>query len=267
MDDTNESISNDKGLNMKIIQFILKKSEELEKEHLLVSFLCTLYIVEQLSEYMKKSKVDTETKQILIKCLDKAEKTRPLFDKLDYNKLAVFCEGLFAAADKNDRTNKIDKRTLRMFFSCKIFYEILNHFRTLNEEEKKKLIYAKYKTVYIQKCFENNIEPKPGSPVRETKEESSSDSEKIDKSNVNEIEMPRIYDNIWNDDYNTYKIEQNNFTKDQYEITPSSNKISDKQIDFTLSLKHAQYAVNALMFEDLKTATHELKTALSYLGE
>lgn len=43
------------------------------------------------------------------------------------------------------------------------------------------------------------------------------------------------------------------------------NNKNGKYVDISQSLKHSQYATNALMFEDVVTAKKELKIALSYL--
>ncbi|EUD65322.1 hypothetical protein C922_04265 [Plasmodium inui San Antonio 1] len=156
-----------KKISMKSIQFIWKKAQELERDHLLVSFLCTLYIVEELNDYVKNNSTDIEAKNIFLQCLDKAEHTRSSFDAVDYTKLADFCKKLFLAADRHDRQAEITKKTLQMFFTSQIFYEILNHFRKLDDDEKKKYLYAKYKTVYLKKCFDKGIKPEPGSPRNE----------------------------------------------------------------------------------------------------
>ncbi|ETB60618.1 hypothetical protein, variant 2 [Plasmodium yoelii 17X] len=159
--------------NMKQIKFILKKSEELEKKHPLASFLCVLYISEKLNDYVKDNYSDIEAKDLLLNCVKKAEGIRPSFDFIDYSKLADLCKQLFLAADKNDRTDEITNKTIHMFFTAQIFYEILNHFQTLNSDEKKKYLYAKYKTIYIKKCFDNNIKPEPGSPKVELEQDPS----------------------------------------------------------------------------------------------
>ncbi|GAB64639.1 hypothetical protein PCYB_022090 [Plasmodium cynomolgi strain B] len=206
---------------MKSIQFIWKKAQELERDHLLVSFLCTLYIVEELNDYVKSNSTDIEAKNVFLQCLDKAEHIRLSLDVVDYTKLADFCKKLFLAADRHDRQAEITKKTLQMFFTSQIFYEILNHFQKLDDDEKKKYLYAKYKTVYLKKCFDNGIKPEPGSPRNEG------------------VETP----------------------------SPEAYKAQQNGVDFAASLKHAQYAVNALLFEDLDTAKRELRLALSHLEQ
>ncbi|CRG93283.1 vacuolar protein sorting-associated protein VTA1, putative [Plasmodium gallinaceum] len=250
-------VKENKKINKKLIQFILKKSEELEKDHLLISFFCILYIVEQLKDYVKNNYTDIEAKNILINCLNKGEKVRPSFDSLDYNELSEFCKRLFLAADKNDRYDEITKKTLQMFYTCQIFYEILNHFRKLNNEERKKYIYAKYKTIYIKKCFDNNIKPEPGTPKNE-KEDISELEEDISKDEITHIEtinteIPCEYIPLNKSDYDTNLQEKKLHNYDE-------NKKIVATVDFSSSLKHAQYAVN-----DLDTAKHQLKLSLSYL--
>ncbi|CRH03117.1 vacuolar protein sorting-associated protein VTA1, putative [Plasmodium relictum] len=255
-------VKENKKINKKSIYFIIKKSEELEKDHLLISFFCILYVIEQLNDYVKNDYTDIEAKNILINCLNKAEKIRPSFDSLDYNELSKFCERLFLGANKNDRYEEITKKTLQMFFTSQIFYEILNHFKKLNDEEKKKYLYAKYKTIYLKKCFDNNIKPEPGTPKNE-KEDISELCEDISKDERN-------YQETIN---NEISCEDNSISNNDYDIGFQEKKanISDENkkiyntIDFSSSLKHAQYAVNALMFEDLDTAKYQLKLSLSYL--
>ncbi|ETW51905.1 hypothetical protein PFMALIP_00018 [Plasmodium falciparum MaliPS096_E11] len=181
---------------------------------------------------------------------------RPSFGSLDYNVLSNFCEKLFLAADKNDRNEVITKKTLQMFFTSKIFYEILNHFKNLSTEENKKYVYAKYKTIYLKKCFDNNITPEPGSPKNE--DAVSEVDNKIDDKDKEEEEQ------ITNDKYEHYEENNNDYYKGREKIGTQSKGTEDS-VDFNLSLKHAQYAVNALIFEDRDTAKRELKLSLSYL--
>lgn len=79
-----------------------------------------------------------------------------------------------------------------MFFTSKIFYEILNHFKNLSTEENKKYVYAKYKTIYLKKCFDNNITPEPGSPKNEDAVSGFFKKKKINK-NVNINTYIQIY--------------------------------------------------------------------------
>ncbi|SOS76057.1 vacuolar protein sorting-associated protein VTA1, putative [Plasmodium sp. gorilla clade G1] len=250
------SLGESKKINMKTIEFVIKKSEELETNHSLVSFLCILYVVEKLNDYVKVNYADTDRKNVLIKCLNKAEEMRPSFGSLDYNVLSNFCEKLFLAADKNDRNEVITKKTLQMFFTSKIFYEILNHFKNLSTEENKKYVYAKYKTIYLKKCFDNNITPEPGSPKNE--DVVSEVDNKIDDEDKEEEEQ------ITNNKYEHYEENNNDYYKGREKIGTQSKGTEDS-VDFNLSLKHAQYAVNALIFEDRDTAKRELKLSLSYL--
>ncbi|CDO62129.1 vacuolar protein sorting-associated protein VTA1, putative [Plasmodium reichenowi] len=250
------SLGESKKINMKSIEFVIKKSEELETNHSLVSFLCILYVVEKLNDYVKVNYTDTDRKNVLIKCLNKAEEMRPSFGSLDYNVLSNFCEKLFLAADKNDRNEVITKKTLQMFFTSKIFYEILNHFKNLSTEENKKYVYAKYKTIYLKKCFDNNITPEPGSPQNE--DAVSEVDKRIDDEDKEEEEQ------ITNDKYEHYEENNNDYYKGREKLGTQSKGTEDS-VDFNLSLKHAQYAVNALIFEDRDTAKRELKLSLSYL--
>ncbi|CAX51183.1 hypothetical protein PFAG_00009 [Plasmodium falciparum Santa Lucia] len=250
------SLGESKKINMKTIEFVIKKSEELETNHSLVSFLCILFVVEKLNDYVKVNYADIDRKNVLIKCLNKAEEMRPSFGSLDYNVLSNFCEKLFLAADKNDRNEVITKKTLQMFFTSKIFYEILNHFKNLSTEENKKYVYAKYKTIYLKKCFDNNITPEPGSPKNE--DAVSEVDNKIDDEDKEEEEQ------ITNDKYEHYEENNNDYYKGREKIGTQSKGTEDS-VDFNLSLKHAQYAVNALIFEDRDTAKRELKLSLSYL--
>ncbi|SBT70274.1 vacuolar protein sorting-associated protein VTA1, putative [Plasmodium malariae] len=255
-----------KKVNIKSIHFILKKSEELEKDHLLVSFLCTLYIAEQLNNYLKNNYGDTEAKNIMIKCIDKAEQIRPLFDSVDYNKLADFCKKLFLAADKCDRNEEMTKRTMHMFFTSQIFYEILNHFRQLDDDEKEKYMYAKYKTIYLKKCFDKDIKPESGLPVEQKGETSlSAESDEEIRKEGKEMNEKSAHNETINEKIIIKNDNHNNYFEDIKELELDKRKKVEKNVDFALSLRHAQYAVNAIMFEDLTTAKRELQLALSYL--
>ncbi|SOV73563.1 vacuolar protein sorting-associated protein VTA1, putative [Plasmodium sp. gorilla clade G3] len=258
------SLGESKKINMKSIEFILKKSEELETNHSLVSFLCILYVVEKLNDYVKDNYTDIDRKNVLINCLNKAEEMRPSFGSLDYNVLSKFCEKLFLAADKNDKNEVITKKTLQMFFTSKIFYEILNHFKNLSTEENKKYVYAKYKTIYLKKCFDNNITPEPGSPQNE--DVVSEVDSRIDEENKEEKEQITNdkYENYEENKINSYYENDNDYYKGREKLSTQGKRTEDN-VDFNLSLKHAQYAVNALIFEDRDTAKNELKLSLSYL--
>ncbi|SBS80102.1 vacuolar protein sorting-associated protein VTA1, putative [Plasmodium ovale curtisi] len=261
-----------KKINMKAIHFILKKADELEKDHLLVSFLCILYLAEQLNEQVKNNCADVEAKNMLMRCLERAEKIRKSFDSPDYDKFAQFCKRLFLAADKNDRTGEITKRTLQMFFTSQIFYEILNHFKVLDSDEKKKYMYAKYKTIYIKKCFDNNVKPEPGTP-RDNNGEfslSGSDEETQLMGKQSSVQLPTRADK--NEGYaeKSHHDHCHSDTREhelgrQISHTRCKTSKSENTVDFTQSLKHAQYAVNALIFEDLDTAKSELRLAISHL--
>ncbi|SOV10082.1 vacuolar protein sorting-associated protein VTA1, putative [Plasmodium gaboni] len=258
------SLGESKKINMKSIEFVLKKSEELETNHSLVSFLCILYVVEKLNDYVKVNYTDIDKKNVLIKCLNKAEEMRPSFGSLDYNVLSNFCEKLFLAADKADRNEVITKKTLQMFFTSKMFYEILNHFNSLSTEENKKYVYAKYKTIYLKKCFDNNIIPEPGSPKNE--DAISEVDNKIGEENKEEKEQITNdkYENYEDNKINNYYENDNDYYKEREKLSTQNKRMEDT-VDFNLSLKHAQYAVNALIFEDRDTAKRELKLSLSYL--
>ncbi|VTZ66863.1 vacuolar protein sorting-associated protein VTA1, putative [Plasmodium chabaudi chabaudi] len=269
--------------NMKQIKFILKKSEELEKKHSLASFLCVLYVSEQLNDYVKNNYSDTEAKNLLLNCVEKAERIRPTFDSLDYSKLADLCRQLFLAADKNDRTEEITNKTIHMFFTAQIFYEILNHFQTLNDDEKKKYLYAKYKTIYIKKCFDNDIKPEPGSPKPELEKDQSEDlAEPYEEMPINQENKKKdiqkdksdeeqmwVKNDIWGEEENYLSFPKNEDSNLLFN-NMDNNKIGEnnknrKSVNISQSLKHSQYATNALMFEDVVTAKKELKLALSYL--
>lgn len=255
-----------KEVNMKIIKFVLQKSEELEKKQLLISFFCLLYVVEKLNLYVRKKNSDKEAKELFINCLTKAEKLRPEFSKLDEGQLAKFCKTLFAAADKNERTQKFTKKTLQLFFTSQIFYEILDHFKTLDEDERKKYVYAKYKTVYLKKCLDNNITPRPGTPVDDGKD--TNGYENVANDQISNFEETGGYEKEQNETRS--HIINNKLWPLKEETTLADNKGSfskreDVSIDFASSLKHAQYAVNALMFEDKETAIQQLNMSLSYL--
>ncbi|GAW79144.1 vacuolar protein sorting-associated protein VTA1 [Plasmodium gonderi] len=246
-----EAGEKNKKVSMKSIQFIWKKAQELERDHLLVSFLCTLYIVEQLNDYIKNNSADIEAKNILMQCLNKAEQVRPSFDSVDYTKLADFCKKLFLAADKHDRQEEITKKTLQMFFTSQIFYEILSHFRKLDPCEKKKYLYAKYKTVYLKNCFDNNVKPEPGTPRNETTGDVSSSEESPEEIAINGNEMFKdqtAYENQTEKCENFQGIPK--FEMDAYMEQQNG-------ADIATSLKHAQYAVNGEL--------RELNLALSCL--
>lgn len=243
-----------KKISMKSIQFIWKKAQELERDHLLVSFLCTLYIVEELNDYVKSNSTDIEAKDVFLQCLEKAEQMRLSLDAVDYTKLADFCKKLFLAADRHDRQAEITKKTLQMFFTSQIFYEILNHFQKLDDDEKKKYLYAKYKTVYLKKCFDNGIKPEPGSPRNEGGETPSPAASGDGGGPNKETTLEDYTENL-------------DSSRGMQKFELEAYKAQQNGVDFAASLKHAQYAVNALLFEDLDTAKRELRQALSHLEQ
>lgn len=220
--------------------------------------------MEELNEYVKGNSTDIEAKDIFLQCLDKAEHIRPSFDAVEYTKLADFCKKLFLAADRHDRQAEITKKTLQMFFTSQIFYEILNHFRKLDEDERKKYLYAKYKTVYLKKCFDNGIRPEPGSP-RNAGGEAPSPAAPGDGGapDWGEMHQGEPNEQTTQEDY-TEKCES---LMDMHKFELEAYKAQQNGVDFAASLKHAQYAVNALLFEDLDTAKRELRLALSHLEQ
>eukprot|EP00366_Plasmodium_knowlesi_P000281 XP_002257778.1 hypothetical protein, conserved in Plasmodium species [Plasmodium knowlesi strain H] len=220
-----------KKISMKSIQFIWKKAQELERDHLLVSFLCTLYIVEELNDYVKSNSTDIEAKDVFLQCLEKAEQMRLSLGAVDYTKLGDFCRKLFLAADRHDRQAEITKKTLQMFFTSQIFYEILNHFQKLDDDEKKKYLYAKYKTVYLKKCFDNGIKPEPGSPRNEGGETPSPEASGDGGAPNKETTLEDYTENL-------------DSSRGMQKFELEAYKAQQNGVDFAASLKHAQYAVN-----------------------
>ncbi|KOB87735.1 hypothetical protein PFDG_03634, partial [Plasmodium falciparum Dd2] len=108
----------------------------------------------------------------------------------------------------------------------------------LSTEENKKYVYAKYKTIYLKKCFDNNITPEPGSPKNE--DAVSEVDNKIDDEDKEEEEQ------ITNDKYEHYEENNNDYYKGREKIGTQSKGTEDS-VDFNLSLKHAQYAVNGII--------------------
>lgn len=248
-------------INLKVMKFIVGKSKELEKSYPSIAYYCLLYVVHKLHSYVKATPTDKDAMNMLKTSLKESEELGPTINRIDYNDLSKFCDNLIKAAEKKSDKLETLKSAVHLFYTSQIFYEILGHFQELNEEEKKKYKYAKYKTVYLKKCIDENRNPNEEStevvyPMNSAERESQVEQEEnnidpygiINSKSVEEKEVPQKDMNI-----DTYKEEDH------------IQSIQSTYFDISDSLKHAQHAVNALMFEDVETAKLCLKRSLAAL--
>jgi vacuolar protein sorting-associated protein VTA1 len=156
----------------KIAPFI-KRAEELEKDKSaavsrLVAFYCRQYAVQQGISLSSSG----ETKACLGEILNDLEKEKVAMDNFTRDEAAFLCrkfaEDIFNKADAEDRSGHGGKSTAKTFYAAASFLQILEQFYTAGgedehaEEDKKRIIYSKWKSTEILKAIKEGRTPTPG---------------------------------------------------------------------------------------------------------
>ena len=157
----------------KIAPFI-KRAEELDKdttspESRLVAYYCRQYAV-----HLGIPLVGTApaAKTCLGELLSDLEKEKPAMDNFTRDEAAFLCrkfaEGVFNKADAEDREGRATKVTAKTFYAAASFLQMLEQFADedaeseLIAEDKRRIVYSKWKSTEILKAIKEGREPTPG---------------------------------------------------------------------------------------------------------
>lgn len=154
----------------KITPFI-KRAEELDKdksapESRLVAYYCRQYAVHLGIPLAGNA----ATKACLGEILNDLEKEKATMDNFTRDEAAFLCrkfaETIFNKADAEDRAGNANKATAKTFYAAVSFFQILEQFTgkgdEVAEEDKQKIIYAKWKATEILKALKEGRTPTPG---------------------------------------------------------------------------------------------------------
>jgi vacuolar protein sorting-associated protein VTA1 len=163
----------------KITPFI-KRAEELDKdqtspESRLVAYYLRQYAVHQGIPLAGSS---PGAKTCLGHILGDLEKEKPVMDNFTRDEAAFLCRkfatAVFDKADNEDRAGQSTRDTAKTFYAAQSFLQMLEQFAPEGDEseqaaeDKKRILYSKWKATEILKAFKEGRTPTPGGYGEET---------------------------------------------------------------------------------------------------
>jgi vacuolar protein sorting-associated protein VTA1 len=163
----------------KITPFI-KRAEELDKdqtspESRLVAYYLRQYAVHQGIPLAGSS---PGAKTCLGHLLGDLEKEKPVMDNFTREEAAFLCRkfatSVFDKADNEDRAGQSTRDTAKTFYAAQSFLQMLEQFAPEGDEseqaaeDKKRILYSKWKATEILKAFKEGRTPTPGGYGEET---------------------------------------------------------------------------------------------------
>jgi vacuolar protein sorting-associated protein VTA1 len=157
----------------KITPFV-RRAEELDRdktspESRLVAYYCRQYAVHIGIPLTGSS---AAAKACLGHLLGSLEQEKPAMDTFTREESAFLCRKfanqVFDKTDAEDRQGYADKNTAKAFYAAATFLEILQQFADDNDtseetaEDKRRVIYSKWKATEILKAIKEGRQPKPG---------------------------------------------------------------------------------------------------------
>lgn len=157
----------------KIIPFV-RRAEELDKdktspESRLVAYYCRQYAV-HIGIPLSSSSPGAKT--CLGHLLGNLEQEKPSMDNFTRDEAAFLCRkfanAVFDKADIDDRNGNADKNTAKAFYAAASFLQILEQFSDDSDtseevaEDKRRILYAKWKATEILKAIKEGRDPTPG---------------------------------------------------------------------------------------------------------
>lgn len=151
----------------------IRRAEELDRdkanaESRLVAYYCRQYAVHSGIALAQSPASKTALGSIL-NDLEKEKVAMSAFTREESKFLCTqFAMKIFQKADAEDRAGQAGKNTAKSFYAAASFMEILQQFYTdgdeseEREEERKKVIYAKWKATEILKAVKEGRQPTPG---------------------------------------------------------------------------------------------------------
>lgn len=181
---------------LKKITPYVRRAEELDRdkgnpESRLVAYYCRQYAVHTGIPLA----LSAESKKSLGTILGDLEAEKAAMSNFTRDESKFLCrqfaDKIFDKADGEDRMGLASKATARTFYAASSFYEILQQFYQEDEvseereEEKKRTIYAKWKSTEILKAFKEGRQPTPGGygETEDQNEEESEEKETHEKLN------------------------------------------------------------------------------------
>jgi len=168
---------------LKKIAPYIKRAEELDKdkanpESRLVAYYCRQYAVHL---GIPLAGAAPGAKGCLAELLGALEQEKPAMDNFTRDEAAFLCrkfsEGVFNKADAEDRAGRASKSTAKVFYAAASFLQMLEQFYDEDdeseqvEEDKKRIVYSKWKATEILKAIKEGREPTPGGYGEDEKQE------------------------------------------------------------------------------------------------
>lgn len=194
---------------LKKISPFVRRAEELDRDKVnpesrLISYYCRQYAVHigiPLSGSSKPAKV------CLGHILQHLEEEKPAMDNFTRDEAAFLCRKfankVFDKANEEDLVGEADKNTAKAFYAASTFLQILEQFSEDNDvseektEDRKRIVYAKWKSTEILKAIKEGRTPTPGGygdeiPESEGEEEAEKkeDAPKMKAETVESDEEP-----------------------------------------------------------------------------
>lgn len=175
----------------KITPFV-RRAEELDRdktspESRLVAYYCRQYAVHI---GIPLSGSSPGAKACLGHLLENLEKEKPVMDNFTRDEAAFLCRkfasNVFDKADKEDRDGKADRNTAKTFYAAASFLQILEQFFSDGDvseevaEDKKRILYAKWKSTEILKAINEGRQPVAGGYMEGNNESADFENSKDD---------------------------------------------------------------------------------------
>jgi vacuolar protein sorting-associated protein VTA1 len=191
----------------KITPFI-RRAEELDRdttspESRLVAYYCRQYAVHIGIPLTGSS---AAAKACLGHLLGSLEQEKPAMDNFTRDESTFLCRKfanqVFDRTDAEDREGRADKNTAKAFYAAATFFEILQQFTDENDtseevaEDKRRILYTKWKATEILKAIKEGRQPQPGGYGEETEGDIIVGSEET----KNKLDAPTAVVTITDDD-------------------------------------------------------------------
>jgi vacuolar protein sorting-associated protein VTA1 len=156
----------------KISQYI-KRAEELDKDQTAAESRLVAYYLRQYAVHLgiPLAGASPGAKACLGQILGALETEKTAMNNFSRDESAFLCrkfaEGIFNKADAEDRAGQANKGTAKTFYATASFLQMLEQFADVEErehveEDKKRIVYCKWKATEILKALREGRTPTPG---------------------------------------------------------------------------------------------------------
>uniref|UniRef100_A0A0N5CH65 Vacuolar protein sorting-associated protein VTA1 n=1 Tax=Strongyloides papillosus TaxID=174720 RepID=A0A0N5CH65_STREA len=273
---------------LKSISPYIKLSKEYVTRDPVIYYWCILYSVQQ----GLKSPKSPDGDKYLGRLLSTLEKMKADFSTTESIIHSVAGQAhieenaykLFEYADQLDKKGIFDTKTIKLFYTSGLLFDILTQFGELDDNISSARKYAKWKATYINNCLKTGETPVPGPPSGSNEEMdelerelrgltqgsggSTADNLNHDPNNFNNKPLPSAptsAPDLANIPLNNGSL--NPPSLNSYPSAPVKQQYSSENdlLDFTNAKKFAKYAISAMDYEDRNSAIDNLQKALSIL--